>query len=212
MLFPDIHTHSFSVDDKYTIASVDALSLPMDDKFVHVSVGIHPWFLSEENASTQLEALAQVLNGNRIVAIGEGGLDKLKGPSLALQKEVFRQEVALSETYHLPMVIHCVRAFNELIQLKKEWKPQQPWIIHGFRGKETVAKELLRHGCWISFGESFQENALLSVPIDRLFIETDESKECIENIYERIASIRGMTLEELTKAITVNVENVFFKA
>ena len=109
------------------------------------------------------------------------------------------------------MVIHCVRAFNELIQLKKTYKPTQPWIIHGFRGKPSIAQELIRHGCWISFGSHYQEESVRITPIERMFIETDESKESIGNIYLRIADTRGISLAELTESIKKNVRKVFFK-
>ncbi len=183
----------------------------MNESIVHASVGIHPWYLTDDNENTCVQKLQNIIHSNRIVAIGEAGLDKLKGPSLSIQTSVFRQEIALAEKYHLPMVIHCVRMFNELIQLKKEMAPKQPWIIHGFRGKASVAQELLRHGCWLSFGSTYQEEALQITPTQRLFIETDESEEPIESIYFRIAKSRGVSAEELAETVQKNVREVFFK-
>lgn len=207
----DIHTHFIPPHPTQAIVSVDASSLPMDKKIVHASVGIHPWYLTEENVDSQWKALQISVKNPRIVAIGEVGLDKRRGASIGLQYTLFRQSIALSEAYGLPMIIHCVRAFNEIIAIKKECAPRQPWIIHGFRGKASIAQELLKHGCRLSFGEKFQENTLLTVPLDRLFIETDESRESLEHIYQRIAETKGISLKELTECIKKNVDDVFFK-
>ena len=207
----NIHTHSMAGDLSQAIVSVNVNTLPIKNGIRLASVSIHPWYLSEENVDAQWKALQNSMKDPRVIAIGEAGLDKLKGPSTALQISVFRQEIDLSEQLQLPMVIHCVRAFNELIQIRKECLPKQPWIIHGFRGKASIAQELLRHGCWLSFGSKFQEEALRTVPLQRLFIETDESEESIEDIYLRIAQTRGISLLELTEAIKKNVREVFFK-
>lgn len=210
MFLFDIHSHKISGSSS-AIVSFDANQDLMDERIVYASVGIHPWFLTEENSLGLYDCLRMLVKDERVIAIGEAGLDKIKGTSLELQIEVFRKEVLLAEECKLPMVIHCVRAYNELIQLKKRWNPQQPWIIHGFRGNETVVKELLQHGCWISLGARFQENALKEIPIDRLFLETDEANDSIRCIYERVAQVKGMSLEELDEIVKMNVWKVFFK-
>lgn len=211
MTYFDIHTHAIPEHPSQTIVSVNVNDLPIAKDVQFVSIGIHPWYLTEENAEYQWKTLKKSVNEPQIRAIGEAGLDKLRGASIKFQTSFFQEEIALSETYHLPMVIHCVRAFNELIQIKKECKPKQPWIIHGFRGKPSIAQELLKHGCWLSFGSNYQEESIRVTPLNRLFIETDESEESIENIYQRIAHTRGISLEELTEGVKKNVQEVFFK-
>ena len=207
----DIHTHSLSACFPQSIVSLDVMSLPMDERIVHASVGIHPWFLTEDDADIRLQALQEAMKDSRIFALGEAGLDKLKGPAFGIQTRIFREEIALAEKHRLPMVIHCVKAFNELIRLKKELMPGQPWIVHGFRGKASVAVELLRHGCWLSYGALYQEEALKVTPVSRLFIETDESGEPIESIYRRIAASLGVSTEVLAEVLKKNVLEVFFK-
>ena len=81
-----------------------------------------------------------------------------------------------------PLVIHLVKAMSELLKLKQQIKPANPWIIHGFRGKAALAEECLRHGFYLSFGEKYQEEALRITPAGRLFLETDESP-CRLRIY-----------------------------
>mgnify|MGYP003445421417 FL=1 len=209
--FFNIHTH-VSTHPESEILSLAPEELSTDNRSSYASVGIHPWTLTEENADIQWEALRESIKDKRIVAIGECGLDKLKGPSMELQTAVFKQEAALAEDSSLPLIIHCVKAFNELIQLKKEISPRQSWIIHGFRGKLPLALDCIRHGFYLSIGSHFQENTLKAIPLDRLFIETDESEESIGSIYQRIAETKGISQQELLEAINKNVREVFFKA
>lgn len=210
MDFFNIHTHTLvHPESEILVQSPCSVS---DTKAIHTSVGIHPWQLTEETADAQWKALQEQISHPNVVAIGEGGLDKLKGPSLELQTDLLRKQIALSEEKSLPLILHCVKAFNELIQLKKEIKPLQPWIIHGFRGKETLAMDCIRHDFYLSFGEHFQEGAIKATPLEKLFIETDESETPIETIYSSIAKVRGISLEELKECIKKNVQEVFFKA
>ena len=209
--FLNIHTHS-SVHPDTEILSLSPASLLGNQEAIYASVSIHPWELTETNADTLWEALQKAVEDKRVVAIGECGIDKLKGPSLDLQIALFKKEAMLAEARSIPLVIHCVKAFNELILLKKEIRPLQPWIIHGFRGKLSLAKDCIRHGFYLSVGAHFQEDALKAIPSDRLFIETDEADKSIEEIYQNIAQVRGMELEELKECINKNVKEVFFKA
>ncbi|MDE6655144.1 MAG: TatD family hydrolase, partial [Muribaculaceae bacterium] len=68
---------------------------------------------------------------------------------------------------------HIVRAFPEIIRLRRQEQPTQRWIIHGFRGKPELARELLRHGFDISIGREFNTASAAIIPPDRLFHETD---------------------------------------
>lgn len=136
------------------------------------SCGIHPWELTE-TAGSRLEQLESLLADSRIVAVGECGLDKLRGGDMESQQSVFAAQIAMSEEFRKPLIIHCVRAHAELLALKRRFNPSQPWILHGFRGKETQARELLSKGFYLSFGERFDRMALMAVPDDRFLLETD---------------------------------------
>ena len=211
MDFFNIHTHSLVHPESEILAQSPDL-FPSDKLPVYTSIGIHPWFLTEENAESQWKALQKQVSHPSVLAIGEGGLDKLKGPDMELQVKILKQQVALSEEKSLPLIIHCVKAFNELIQLKKELRPHQPWIIHGFRGKEALAIDCIRHGFYLSYGEHFQENALKATPQEKLFIETDESEIPVQEIYQSIALVHGIGLQEQMESVKKNVKEVFFKA
>jgi TatD DNase family protein len=73
------------------------------------------------------------------------------------------------------MLLHVVKAYPEIIALKRELRPTMPWIIHGFRGKPQLASELLSHGFYLSVGEKYNRDAVTVIPSDRLLVESDES-------------------------------------
>ena len=91
------------------------------------------------------------------LAVGEAGLDKLADAPMDLQVEVFRCQACLAEAVGKPLVLHLVKAVDELLKVKRDLRPSKPWIIHGFRGKAALAEEYLKHGFYLSFGEKYQE-------------------------------------------------------
>ncbi|GAA6258882.1 TatD family hydrolase [Bacteroides sp. f07] len=178
----------------------------------YYSVGIHPWKLTVANFDQQLDFLIERLPDKRVVAIGEAGLDRLTDTSMALQTLAFVMQIQLSETYGLPLIIHCVKAMDQLLAAKKQFEPKQPWIWHGFRGKPEQAAQLLKQGFYLSLGEHYPDETMKLIPDDRLFLETDESSLDIEEILCRAAEVRGVEAEVLRETVCGNIQNVFFKA
>ena len=168
--------------------------------------------LTEHNAGQLLDYLKQQLRKKQFVAAGEAGLDKLAVASMELQLTVFKAQVRLSEEYGLPLIIHCVKAMDELLAVKKEFRPQQAWVWHGFRGKPEQAMQLLKKGFYLSFGEYYPDETMQTVPDERLFLETDNSSLDIEDILCRAAKVRGVEVEALRETIRRNIQNVFFRA
>ncbi len=169
--FSDIHTH-------YTGAPAD--SLICISPYGHIrpdrfySAGIHPWDTADEqSARNALAHLALILPSEQIAAIGECGLDALRGGPAAIQEEIFMAQARLAEQYGLPVIIHCVRRFDTLIRLHRELNPHSEWIIHGFRGKPQLARELLRHGFSLSFGHTRNEESFSITPPERRYSESD---------------------------------------
>lgn len=155
--------------------------------------------------------MEELVRHPQVLAVGEAGLDKLADAPMVLQVEIFRHQARLAEEVGKPLVIHLVKATDELLKVKRALHPSNPWIIHGFRGKAVLAEEYLKHGFYLSFGEKFQEAALRRVPADRLFIETDESGVPVGELYARAAEVRGISPEELGETVRRNVRAVFFK-
>ena len=194
MLF-DIHTHKKPVSGSsavHNIALADVESFLISDMQAQFSTGVHPCFI-DDSADEWLEKMKTWLNDARFTAVGECGLDKNSETPLEKQIEIFKKQIALSENSKKPLIIHCVGCFNELFELKKQLNPQQKWIIHGFRGKPQLAKQALKAGCYLSFGEHFNPESVRITPSERLFIETDESDLLIEEIYGKIEQERKIT-------------------
>jgi TatD DNase family protein len=171
------------------------------------SLGLHPWFIeipwqdSWQNSWQNLENLSQL---SQVIAIGECGLDRNCKLPIALQTVIFQNQIQLAERLRKPLVIHCVKAFSELIALKKQTKPVMPWIIHGFHKKASVYQLLLDHGFYFSFGaailqdQAFVTEAIATMPIGKFLLETDDRQDLqIEQIYERTAQLRKVSISTL---------------
>ena len=197
----DIHTHNVDSDPQ---SSIYSSKVYIDER--RISIGIHPWTIDtcwKELFSTIKEEASKV----NVCAIGECGIDKLKSPvTTELQQEVFKAHAQLAEELKKPLIIHCVKGFDEIIALHKDITPGQAWIIHGFRGKPQQAEQLIKNGFHISFGEKFNSDSLKTTPMEKLFVESDESNIGIDKIYHRIAEARGCTTEELALSVISNAE------
>lgn len=201
MILFDIHTHN---TDSNPQSSIYCCKEYIDGRII--SIGIHPWDINN-CWKEQFSTIKEEANKKNVCAIGECGIDKLQSPATTeLQKEVFKAHALLAEEVKKPLIIHCVKAFDEIIALHKEVKPQQVWIIHGFRGKPQQAEQLIKNGFHISFGEKFNSDSLKSTPIKRLFVESDESNIGIDEIYCRIAKARGCSIEELASSVMDNAK------
>lgn len=195
----DIHTHNKECDSQSSILNSNEYITGR-----RISMGIHPW-----NISSDWEKQFAIIRANackeNVCVIGECGTDKLKSPANEeLQQEVFRAHATLAEEAGKPLIIHCVKGFDTIIALHKEISPKQAWIIHGFRGKPQQAEQLIKNGFYISFGDKFNIDSVKATPLERLFIESDESKKSIDKIYDEIAKVKGCSIAELCTAIMHN--------
>lgn len=156
------------------------------------SIGVHPWHADEANIEVIDRLVYNLQNdvNHHIKAIGECGLDKLCTVPLQIQIDVFRQQVLISERFQLPVIIHCVKAMDELLALKKELQPTQPWIWHGFRGKPQQLQQLINNGFYISFGFKYNRESLIACPLERMFLETDDDPRPIRLLYEQVLKER----------------------
>ena len=190
MNYIDFHTHQVPVS-KNVIAIVEGRD----------TWGIHPWKADETFVVPDLSAK---------LAIGECGLDGLRGPSMEVQESVFLDQIRLSEELGKPLIIHCVKAFDRLLQLRKELNPKQSWMFHGFRGKPQQLRSLLDAGFFVSFGFQHNEESLRICPIDRLLLETDDDEfHPIDEIYNNVARKRELEVTSLVKQMTENYRAFF---
>lgn len=214
MIYYDIHTHHLpeSYDEKVVsifnaFPQEYAKYKDIDNVNLYFSVGIHPWYL--EDLDAQFGALYKSLEDKRVVAIGEAGLDKICGTRIDLQLEVFRKQIEISIETDKPLIVHCVKAWDELIALYKEYKPSTEWIVHGFRGKWQLARQLSTLGLKLSFGSKFQPLALQNIALDSIFIESDESEQSIVSICQEVSVFYGISIDEFLSVVGGNVVKTF---
>ena len=210
--FIDIHTHTLKRGNWVQILncfpeqSADQNVFSGEKTFF--SAGLHPWYIPDnpEKLAAALACLRDLAQSPRCLALGESGLDKLKGADPELQLKVFKEHIRLAETFGKALIIHCVRSYHEIIRLKKTEKPRYPWIIHGFRGNLTIAEQLLHHDFFLSFGSSLLnspplQQVFIRVPLKKLFLETDDSDCKITDLYQKASEIRNTPISQLTREI-----------
>lgn len=136
------------------------------------SVGWHPWWPLPSAAD--MEWVERMAADPRVVMIGECGVDRRRGSgSPARQLELTERHAALAESLGKPLLLHVVGAWSEIMALRRRMRPSVPWIIHGFRGKPQLARQLLDAGFDISLGLKYNPDTPAVIPPDRLHRETD---------------------------------------
>lgn len=209
-MYIDIHTHTPESPNQTSLSIYNVQpTQPTASQYKGIfSAGIHPWYIPEnpKQAINNLKALAQK---NNMVAIGECGLDKLCKTPFEIQTSIFEEQIKISEETKKPLIIHCVKSHNQIIEYYKKYKPTQQWIIHGFRGKPQTATMLTDAGIIISIGERYNPDTVKILPIEKILIESDESTLSIEEIYKNVATTRNISVDTLVKAVEKTYKKIF---
>jgi TatD DNase family protein len=206
-MFINIHTHRKSDSNFFLLNNGFQECSEFD-----FSAGIHPWEMNPTEHFLDLEKSAQ---NQRCMAMGECGLDKFKGPDISIQMDSLTHQMGLAIQYDLPVIIHCVRSFSELIKTCKPYINKTPIIIHGFT-KATLLEDLIQQGFYLSFGHALMKNqklmdAFKKTPNDRIFLETDETDISIKELYRFGAQLKELPLEDFIEIILNNTKSVFKK-
>jgi TatD DNase family protein len=213
----DIHTHNAKPADG--VFAVENLMAHENLKPENVSArsftaGIHPWYLNENNHEQLLEYVRNISVNPGLIAFGEAGFDKIRGPSAELQKSTFAEQVKIADQNRKPLVIHCVRSWDELLAANKNLKPVTPWLVHGFRGKKELALQLIKRGMYLSFWFDFvlrpeSSELIRFLPKEKIFLETDGADADIREIYRKVSVDLGIDVDELKKIILYNFNMLF---
>ncbi len=196
----------------------------------YAAIGIHP-HEAKGFQPTDLQTLADWSKENRVVAIGEIGLDYYYDLSpRETQRTVCEEQMELAWTLGLPVAYHIRDAHQDMIDLMKRHKTHLTGgIIHCFSGSWEIAKEYLKLGYYISFAGpvTFKkapklQEAAVNVPLDRLLIETDSpylapepvrgrrnEPSNVRYVAEKLAVLRELPLEELAHITTANAMAVY---
>ncbi|WP_312769358.1 TatD family hydrolase [Epilithonimonas sp.] len=173
------------------------------------SIGLHPKDITK-NWKSDFEKIKEISLSENCLAIGECGLDGSIDTDEKLQNEIFQAHISWAEEIKKPIIIHCIRRFSQILHFKKA---KVPLIIHGFNKKENIAKELLKAGFYLSFGKAALDNLSLQkliedIPMQRLFLETDNADFDIIELYEKVSEIRSISLKDVKAQTWENLENV----
>ncbi|MDQ1098060.1 MULTISPECIES: TatD family hydrolase [Chryseobacterium] len=206
MEFFDFHHHKKT--RPFGIYNADIQEPPPDFPY---SAGIHPKDIDQSGMQPQLERLQELAGHALCIAIGECGLDSMVAADQHLQEEMFMKQIRISNDVGKPLIIHCVRKYYEVIAFRK--KAEQAMVIHGFNKKKGIAEDLIRNNFHLSFGKAVLYNlslqdTLKTVPVNRIFLETDHEDFDIAELYQKTAEIKGLTVEVLNEQIRENLAQI----
>jgi TatD DNase family protein len=189
---PYVNLHSHFVESSNVVGVFQATSKVVNRPF---SIGIHPQFPELFNAREE-----QLLHPF-CIAIGECGLDKRSKIPMKEQILIFEKQIEWSEKLNLPLILHCVKSWEELRAIRRSMKPQMPWIFHGFN-KVQLLDQVVSTGIIPSFGVSLCHNeklldASLDLDLTQFFLETDDAKLNVSVVYNAMAKRKKINLDTL---------------
>ena len=194
---------------------------------IYTSIGVHP-----EKCCENLDFLETLVNNNKVIAIGEIGLDyHYDGYNKENQKKCFINQIIFAYNHKLPIIIHLRDAYQDMLDILKEYKHYLTYgaVVHCYSGSWEYAKELLKLGLYISFtGVITFKNVRQSIevikemPLDKLLIETDCPYLCPEPfrgklnepkfvnlVFDKICEIRDINKKDLENILRQNTRNFF---
>ncbi len=195
--------------------------------YFYAAVGIHPQ-AADEFTPADIQTLRQLAGEEKVVAIGEIGLDyHYETPPREVQKPVFEAQLQLAKELDLPVIIHSREATADVMALLRQYTPKG--VVHCFSGSAETAKEVLGLGMYIGFtGVVTFSNAkkvleaVAVTPLDRLLLETDcpymapapyRGKRCDSSMIAytaaKIAEIKGISAQQLIDIATENAMRMY---
>lgn len=206
----------------------DVFSLAKKYPQIHASVGVHP--CNTKGKEPSVDELLTLADDDKIIAIGETGLDyfHIKEEAADWQRERFRRHITASNQSGKPMIIHTRNAKKDTLKIMQEEHAEQG-VMHCFSEDWDTAKAALDLGFYVSFSGivTFKNAEALrsvaaKVPLDRLLVETDSpyltpvpyrgkpnSPAYTYHVVEKIAQIRGQSIETIANATTNNFKQLF---
>jgi TatD DNase family protein len=223
-MYFDHHTHISgqpSIASEITnIFSIDASNFEDLGKISEITsmghgftIGLHPM---SYNFMT-FEHVSRIIHQNRddILGIGECGLDTRIAVPRQHQIELFTAHAEMAREMHLPLIIHCVRSYDDIVHLHQRLKPSNPWIIHGFNRSESIAIKLLDQGILLSIGKELLDpghpisNFFKKIAEYPFFLETDGKDIAIQTLYQQASNMLDMSIEAISTIIASHVQQVY---
>lgn len=207
-------------------SSVSAIEISKENDWIYTTVGISP---NDVEDSAKVDSLEELLKEEKIVAIGEIGLDYYwNKENKDIQKELFIKQIELANKYDLPIVIHTRDAAVDTIDILKNHPCNKKGVFHCCPLNQELIKEGLKLGFYISFSgnitfKNAKSDACIDlVPLDRILIETDSpylapeplrgtrnDSRNVKLVAQKIASVKNLSLEEVAKITYENANRIF---
>ncbi len=205
-------------------SSLRSLALAREYPFIYAAVGTHPHDASSLT-DADLAMYRALLNDERVVALGEIGLDYHYDFSpREVQREAFDRQMQLAAELHVPVIIHSREACEDTMRIVRKYAKEVTGVFHCYAYSVETAKELVNMGWYLSFtGAVTFKNARKALeviewaPLSRIFIETDSpylapepfrgkrnSSAYVPRVAEKIAQVRGMSVEEVARITKEN--------
>ena len=215
--FIDIHTHSFNLDEEtITIQNISPeLEIATFSGRNFFSTGFHPWHLKlpEEN-NKLLDLVQEKAKIDNVIFIGEAGLDKRCTTDFEEQKRVFEAQIIIAEENNKPMIIHCVKAYNEIIEIHRKMNPKMTWVFHAYNGSLEMTRQLATENFMFSFGEYLFLPGVKAIesfkylPLNKIFFETDESRDNVKQMYKQGSMLKKISGDEFKKVVWDNFNQI----
>ncbi|MFY8190588.1 MAG: TatD family hydrolase [Bacteroidia bacterium] len=215
-MFVNIHTHRKpQLLDEICIRNAYLHPSKNTEIQYFTSVGLHPWFASKMEEKNWVQTLQNSSKIKGCVAIGEIGLDE-NYPNMQQQIKAFHIQVEWAQEQKMPILIHQVKALSEIQLILKNFT--QPIVLHGYNGAIEKWKQLnFYNNTFASFGKNVFNpskkliHCIQTIPLNRVFLETDQSNISIQKIYEQFALVRSEPIALIRNQMLLNFESVFGK-
>ena len=205
------------------------MSINLAEKYsgIYAAVGVHPHEAEDVN-DDDFKKIISLLNKEKVVAIGEIGLDfHYDFSPRDIQIEMFERQVRISKELDIPIIVHDREAHEETYKILRKYRPKG--VVHCFSGSVELAKETVKMGMYIGLGGAVTfKNAVKPVevaafmPMERLLLETDapymspvpmRGKRCTSDMIEytalKIAEIKGLDYETVVNTACNNTKELF---
>ena len=217
-------------------SSKESITLAHQYNYIYAAIGVHPDEV-ETMKEADMEELSHMAKEDKVVAIGEIGLDYFRKEGNAyksVQKEWFCRQLDLAKEIEKPVIIHSRDAAEDTIQILRDFRKENPQIenpgvIHCYSYSPELAKEYVAMGFYIGIGGvvTFKNakklvETVAQIPLERILVETDSPYLCpepnrgkrndssqIRYVIDRIADIRGNAPEEVEKQTEMNARKMY---
>lgn len=214
--FIDIHTHHpVNSEEIISVQSIFLQDIDFEKEIVTpFSAAVHPWHAAKFESREVSRLLDKLIRQPNLIAIGETGLDTVCPEDYQRQQEIFELHLKFAEKLQKPLIIHAVKSWNDLTRYLK--KVKTPCILHGYSEGLVLTRQLTAIGCYFSLGKSVLRSTtkvregIQHIPVESLFMESDDSQESISAIYREVSGIVNRPLDVIKNQVYSNFRALFY--